>query len=76
VRPPSAGSGHGWRIGRVEEHAYPATASAERVEGETLMDDLMPVQHRAMLFGVLRPEAMSPRASRVLIRREELDGEA
>ncbi|MFE6389137.1 hypothetical protein [Nocardiopsis dassonvillei] len=42
------------------------------------MDDLMQVQHCATLFGVLRPEAMSPRASRDLIRKaeEEPDGEA
>jgi hypothetical protein len=48
------------------------------MEGETLVDDLMPVRHRATLFGVLRPEAMSPRASRVPIRKaeEEPDGGA
>ncbi|MEU4283879.1 MULTISPECIES: hypothetical protein [Nocardiopsis] len=42
------------------------------------MDDLTPVRHRATLFGVLRPEALSPRASRDLIRKaeEEPDGEA
>ncbi len=69
---------HGWRIRRVEDHAHRATASAERMEDETLMDDLMQVQHCATLFGVLRPEAMSPRASRDLIRKaeEEPDGEA
>jgi hypothetical protein len=71
------GSGHGWRIGRIEDHARPATASAKRMEGETLVDDLMPVRHCATLFGVLRPEALSPRASRDLVRKakEKLDGE-
>lgn len=78
VLPPSVGSGHGWRIGRAEEHAYPATASAERIEGEALMDDMVPAQHCATLFGVLQSEALSPRVSRVLIRKaeEEPDGEA
>ncbi|WP_435109509.1 helix-turn-helix domain-containing protein [Nocardiopsis synnemataformans] len=53
-------------------------ASAEHMEGEALMDDMMPVQHCATLFGVLQSEAMSPRASRDLIRKvkEELDGKA
>ncbi|CAL9414662.1 hypothetical protein SUDANB67_03859 [Nocardiopsis dassonvillei] len=78
VLPPSVGSGHGWRIGRIEVHAHPASASAKRMEDETPMDDLTPVRHRATLFGVLRPEALSPRASRDLIRKaeEEPDGEA
>ncbi|NKY98200.1 helix-turn-helix domain-containing protein [Nocardiopsis alborubida] len=53
-------------------------ASAEHMEGEQLMDDMMQVQHCATLFGVLQSEAMSPRASRDLIRKakEELDGKA
>ncbi|PDP86023.1 transcriptional regulator [Glycomyces fuscus] len=53
-------------------------ASAEHMEGEQLMDDMMRVQHCATLFGVLQAEAMSPRASRDLIRKvkEELDDEA
>ncbi|MFF8766745.1 hypothetical protein ACF07Q_19695 [Nocardiopsis dassonvillei] len=41
------------------------------MEDETLMDDLMPVQHYATLFGLLRSEALSPRASRVLTRKAE-----
>ncbi|MFC9088083.1 hypothetical protein [Nocardiopsis dassonvillei] len=42
------------------------------------MDDMVPVRHCATLFGVPQPEALSPRASRDLIRKvkEELDGEA
>ncbi|MFD6951042.1 transcriptional regulator [Nocardiopsis sp. TSRI0078] len=56
----------------------PTVASAEHMEGEQLMDDMMRVQHCATLFGVLQSEAMSPRASRELIRKvkEELDDEA
>ncbi len=56
----------------------PTIASAEHMKGEALMDDMMQVQHCAMLFGVLQSEAMSPRASRDLIRKvkEELDDEA
>ncbi|MEE2036203.1 helix-turn-helix transcriptional regulator [Nocardiopsis sp. CT-R113] len=56
----------------------PVVASAEHMEGEQLMDGMMQVQHCATLFGVLQAEALSPRASRELIRkvREELDDEA
>ncbi|WDZ91580.1 helix-turn-helix transcriptional regulator [Nocardiopsis sp. HUAS JQ3] len=56
----------------------PTIASAEHMEGEALMDDMMPVQHCATLFGVLQSEALSPRASLDLIRKvkEELDGKA
>ncbi|WP_040684332.1 helix-turn-helix domain-containing protein [Nocardiopsis halotolerans] len=55
----------------------PTIASAEHMKGEALMDDMMQVQHCAMLFGVLQSEALPPRASRDLIRKvkEELDGE-
>jgi hypothetical protein len=50
-------------------------ASAEHMKGEQFMDDMMQVQHCAMLFGVLQSEAMSPRESRESIRKakEELD---
>ncbi|MEU0239508.1 helix-turn-helix transcriptional regulator [Nocardiopsis sp. NPDC006198] len=56
----------------------PVVASAEHMKGEALMDDMMQVQHCAMLFGILQAEAMSPRASRELIRKtkEVLDDEA
>lgn len=54
----------------------PTISSAEHMEGEQLMGDKMQVQHCATLFGVLQAEALSPRASRELIRKvkEELDG--
>jgi transcriptional regulator with XRE-family HTH domain len=53
----------------------PMVASAEHMKGEQFMDDMMQVQHCAMLFGVLQSEAMSPRESRESIRKakEELD---
>ncbi|WP_159941371.1 MULTISPECIES: Scr1 family TA system antitoxin-like transcriptional regulator [unclassified Nocardiopsis] len=56
----------------------PMVASAEHMKGEALMDDMMQIQHRAMLFGVLQAEALSPRASRELSRKvkEELDEQA
>ncbi|XKK37192.1 helix-turn-helix transcriptional regulator [Nocardiopsis sp. ARC36] len=56
----------------------PTVASAEHMKGEQFMDDMMQVQHCAMLFGILQAEALSPRASRELIRKvkEELDDEA
>ncbi len=62
-------------------HTFPdrhTVTSAEHMEGEQLMDGMMPVQHCATLFGVLQSEALSPRASRDLISKvkEELDDEA
>ncbi|MEU1899063.1 helix-turn-helix transcriptional regulator [Nocardiopsis dassonvillei] len=56
----------------------PTIASAEHMKGEAVMDDMMQVQHCATLFGVLQSEALSPRASRDLIRKvkEGLDDEA
>ncbi|GAA1448439.1 helix-turn-helix transcriptional regulator [Nocardiopsis tropica] len=55
----------------------PIVASAEHMQGEHLMDDMMPVQRCTTLFGILQSEALSPGPSRALIRKvkEELDDE-
>lgn len=51
----------------------PMVASAEHMKGEQFMDDMMQVQHCAMLFGILQSEALSPRSSRDLIRKAQED---
>lgn len=46
-------------------------ASAEHMEGEQLMDEMIRVQRCATIFGTLQAEACSPRASKELIRKAQ-----
>ena len=47
----------------------PMVASAEHMEGEQLMDEMIKVQHCTTIYGILQSEALSPRASVDLIRK-------
>ena len=48
-----------------------SVASAEYMEGEQLMDEMIRVQRCTTIFGTLQAEAYSPRASKELIRKAQ-----
>lgn len=77
LMPPDAGC-HPGGSGPFRTYTFPdkpLVASAEYMWGEELTDELLHVQQCVTIFGILQGEALSPRASRDLIRKvkEELD---
>ncbi|MFC4564537.1 helix-turn-helix domain-containing protein [Nocardiopsis mangrovi] len=56
----------------------PMVASAEHMEGEKLLDEMIHVQRCTTIFGILQSEALSTRTSAELVRKvkEELDDDA